>query len=402
MKFRYKARTKEGELQVGFVEAPTKEGAVGILAGHGLYILSLAEAEKRNLSEQLLGFLNRVSAKDLMVFTRQFATLLSANVPLGDTVKTLINQTRNPILKEAIIDIRVDLDAGLSLSQALSRHGNIFSVFYVNMIQSAEITGRVENIMSYLADYIEKQVALTSKVRNALIYPVIMVVLFFAVSIIMGSIVLPQIGVVFKDLGVGLPAFTNLLIAFGSFLSSWWWAVLLAIAALAAFILDYLKTPEGRTVLDEIVLRIPVFNRLLRQLYVARFAESLSILIKGGIPIVQAIEVTGRTISSAVYEEVLHQVAEDVRKGGLLSQSLVKKETFFPPLVSQMVSIGESTGRLEGLLDKISAFYTREVEDLVGNLVELIQPMLMIVIGVLIGLLFASILSPIYKLVSTF
>jgi len=389
-------------LQVGFVEAPTKEGAVGILAGHGLYILSLAEAEKRNLSEQLLGFLNRVSAKDLMVFTRQFATLLSANVPLGDTVKTLINQTRNPILKEAIIDIRVDLDAGLSLSQALSRHGNIFSVFYVNMIQSAEITGRVENIMSYLADYIEKQVALTSKVRNALIYPVIMVVLFFAVSIIMGSIVLPQIGVVFKDLGVGLPAFTNLLIAFGSFLSSWWWAVLLAIAALAAFILDYLKTPEGRTVLDEIVLRIPVFNRLLRQLYVARFAESLSILIKGGIPIVQAIEVTGRTISSAVYEEVLHQVAEDVRKGGLLSQSLVKKETFFPPLVSQMVSIGESTGRLEGLLDKISAFYTREVEDLVGNLVELIQPMLMIVIGVLIGLLFASILSPIYKLVSTF
>jgi type IV pilus assembly protein PilC len=402
MKFRYKARTNEGELQVGFVEAPTKEGAVGILAGHGLYILSIAEAEKRNLSEQLLGFLNRVSAKDLMVFTRQFATLLSANVPLGDTVKTLINQTRNPILKEAIIDIRVDLDSGLSLSQALSRHGNIFSVFYVNMIQSAEITGRVENIMSYLADYIEKQVALTSKVRNALIYPVIMVILFFAVSIIMGSIVLPQIGVVFKDLGVGLPAFTSLLIAFGSFLSSWWWAVLLAIAALAAFILDYLKTPEGRTVLDEVVLRIPVFNRLLRQLYVARFAESLSILIKGGIPIVQAIEVTGRTISSAVYEEVLHQVAEDVRKGGLLSQSLVKKETFFPPLVSQMVSIGESTGRLEGLLDKISAFYTREVEDLVSNLVELIQPMLMIVIGVLIGLLFASILSPIYKLVSTF
>ena len=399
MKFKYKARNKEGELQTGFVEAATKEAAAGILSGHGLYILGLVEAERRGVG---LAFLNRVSAKDLMVFTRQFATLLGANVPLGDTLRTLINQTRSPVLKEAIIDIRADIDSGLSLSQALEKHTNIFSIFYANMIKSAEITGRVESVISFLADYLERQVMLNAKVRNALIYPVIMIVLFFVVAIIMGTVVLPQIGEVFQEAGVNLPIFTLALIAGGRFLADWWWMIILALALIAVFVSDYLKTEEGKIVFDELILRTPVFNRLLKQLYVARFAESLSILLKGGIPIVQAIEVTGQTVGSAVYQEILHQSAEDVKKGELLSQSLSKKEEFFPALVSQMVAVGEATGRLDHLLDKISGFYTREVEDLVENLVELIQPVLMIVIGVLIGLLFASILMPIYQLVATF
>jgi len=400
MKFRYKARTKEGELQAGFVEAPTKEAAAGILSGNGLYILSLVESERRGIVG--LSFLNRVSAKDLMIFTRQFATLLGANVPLRDTLRTLVNQTKNPVLREATADIQADIDAGLSLSQALDKHTNIFSIFYVNMIRSAEITGRVENVVSFLADYLEKQVLLGSKVRNALIYPVIMISLFFVVAIVMGAVVLPQIGEVFMEAEIDLPVFTTALIIGGQFLAEWWWSVLLILALLIAFIVDYLRTEEGKIVFDELVLRLPVFSQLLKQLYVARFAESLSVLIKGGIPIVQAIEVTGQTIGSAVYQEILHQVSEDVKKGELISQSLFRKEEFFPSLVSQMVAVGEATGRLEHLLERISNFYTREVEDLVGNLVELIQPVLMIVIGALIGLLFASILMPIYELISTF
>lgn len=400
MKFRYKARTKEGELQTGFVEAPTKEAAAGILSGHGLYILSLVETERRGIGN--LAFLNRISAKDLMVFTRQFATLLGANVPLADTLRTLINQTRNPILREAVVDIQADIDSGLSLSQALERHDNIFSIFYINMIRSAEITGRVESVVYFLADYLEKQVLLNTKVRNALIYPAIMIFLFFVVAIVMGSVVLPQIGEVFKEAEIELPIFTQVLISGGKFLAAWWWMIILILVLLGAFIADYLKSEEGRIVFDELVLRTPVLSRLLKQLYVARFAESLSVLIKGGIPIVQAIEVTGHTVGSAVYREVLHQTAEDIKRGELLSQSLSRKAEFFPPLVSQMVAVGEATGRLEHLLDKVASFYMREVEDLVGNLVELIQPVLMVIIGVLIGLLFASILLPIYKLVSTF
>jgi type IV pilus assembly protein PilC len=400
MKFRYRARTQQGELQVGFIEGPTKDAAAGILTGYGLYVLSVAEAERK--PGFISGLLNRVRAKDLMIFTRQFATLLEANVPLGDSLRTLTNQTRNVVLRETVLDIEADIDSGLSLSQALDRRSDIFSVFYVNMIRSAEITGRVQNVMSYLAEYLEKQVILTSKVKNAMIYPVIMVALFLVVAAVMGMVVLPQIGVVFKDLGAELPVFTEMLIAFGSFLASWWWAVFIVLGVLIGFLVEYFKSEEGHIVFDEFALRLPVFSKLLKELYVARFAESLSVLVKGGIPIVQAIEVTGNTVSSAVYEEALKNVAADVRRGELLSQSLARREDLFPPLVGQMVAVGEATGRLESLLDKISSFYTREVEDLVSNLVELIQPLLLIVIGGLIGLLFISILSPIYNLISTF
>lgn len=402
MKFKYKARTKDGELQMGFVEAPTRDVGVNILASNNLYILSIDAAEKNDWQSALASVFSKVGAKDLMVFTRQFATLLDAQVSLGDAMRTLASQTRNPVLKEATIEIKEDVDSGLSLSQAMEKHGNIFSLFYINMIRSAEITGRVGNVMNFLADYVEKQYLLTSKVRNALIYPVIMITLFFIVAAIMGAVVLPQIGSVFKELGVSLPWFTELLIVGGGFLAKWWWAILLVLAVFGIFVADYFKTKEGRIVFDELILRVPVFDTLLKELYVARFAESLSVLIKGGIPIIQAIEVTGHTMGSLVYKEILHQTAEDVRRGELLSQSLAKREDYFPPLVSQMVAIGETTGRLEELLTKVAGFYAHEVDDLVSNLVELIQPALMVVIGLLVGALFASILIPIYSLVSTF
>ncbi len=402
MKFKYKARTKDGELQIGYVEAPTRDAGLSILSGHDLFILSIESDEKKDWQSQILGFLNRVGSKDLMIFTRQFATLLEAQVPLGDSLKTLEAQTKNVVLKEAMVDIKADVDSGLSLSQSFEKYGNIFSLFYVNMIRSAEVTGRVENIMGFLADYIEKQVVLTSKVRNALIYPFIMIFLFIVVASFMGAVVLPQVGSVFKELGVELPWFTQALISGGTFLANWWWAVVITIIVFAIFIIDYFRTIEGQIVLDEIVFRIPVFSTLLKQLYVARFAESLSILIKGGIPIVQAIEITGHTMGSFVYQEILHGAAEDVKRGELLSQSIARRDDYFPPLVSQMVAIGETTGRLEELLVKISSFYTHEVDSMVGSLVELIQPILMIFIGVLVGALFASILVPIYSLVSTF
>ncbi|MBI2592957.1 MAG: type II secretion system F family protein [Candidatus Colwellbacteria bacterium] len=402
MKFKYKARTKDGELQVGFVEAVSRDAGLNILASNSLYILSIDEAEKKDWQSAFSTIFSRVGAKDLMVFTRQFATLLGAQVSMSDALRTLARQTGNPFLKEATVEIKEDIDSGLSLSQAMEKQSDIFSLFYINMIRSAEITGRVEGVMNFLADYMEKQYLLTSKVRNALIYPSMMIILFFVVAAIMGAVVLPQIGSVFKELGVNLPWFTELLIVGGGFLALWWWAILLAFSVFGIFIVDYFKTEEGRVVFDELVLRIPVFDKLLKELYVARFAESLSVLIKGGIPIVQAIEVTGHTVGSLIYKEILHQAAEDVRRGELLSQSLAKHEDYFPPLVGQMVAIGEATGRLEELLEKVAGFYGHEVDDLVSNLVEMIQPALMVVVGLLVGALFASILLPIYSLVSTF
>ncbi|MDP3953411.1 MAG: type II secretion system F family protein, partial [bacterium] len=291
---------------------------------------------------------------------------------------------------------------GLSLSQAMERHPQAFSNFYVNMIRSAEVTGRVEEATGYLADYIEKQTALISKVKGALIYPVVMVVLFLIVGGIIATVVLPQIGPIFEEAGVEVPFFTKVLIQSGEFLSSWWWIVVFGILFIAFVIYDYFKTPEGKVVVDELVLRLPGFSTLLKQLHVARFSESLSVLLKGAIPIAQAVEITGQTIGSPAYGDLLDSAADDIRKGELLSQSLSKHPEFFPPFVSQMAAVGEKTGRLEELLGRVSEFYTREIDVMVGNLVELVQPILMVVIGVMVGGLFASILVPIYNLVQTF
>src|SRR3989344_3059239 len=379
MKFKYRARTTNGDLQVGLVSANSRNEAANILTSNGLYVLILDEVKEGVWYNRILDFASRVKKKDLMIFTRQFATLLSARIPLDDALATLKKQTQNPTL-----------------------YSILFSGFYVSMVRSAEVTGRVDEAVGFLADYIEKQSALINKVRNALIYPAVMIGLFFVVAGIMVVIVFPQIGPVLEEAGVELPVFARLILSIGEFLAEWWWLVFSAFGVLIVVAADYFRTAEGRVLMDEILFRVPLINKLLRELYVARFAESLSVLIKGGIPITKAVEITGHNVGNATYREALHDVADDLQRGLSLSQGLEKHSKLFPPMVGQMVAIGESTGRLDVLLSKVSDFYTREVDSLIGSLIELIQPLLMIVIGVLVGGLFASILIPIYNLAQTF
>ena len=395
-RFEYQARNNQGELQVGFVEAPDKEGAIRILASNGLFVLSITEAKKTGVEASFRRIFDRVSDKDLMIFTRQFSTLLGSSVPLSGSLRTLAAQTRNPRLKETIVEMQKEIDGGLSLSQAMEKFGDIFSEFYVNMIRSAEVTGRVDEVMNFLADYLEKQTAMAGKVRGAMIYPVFMIILLFVVITAMAVFVFPKIEDVFTEMGATLPPLTLAVIGIGKFLVQWWWAVILVAGFIVAIIADYLRSKEGKVMLDELVLRIPIFSGILKYMYISRFADSVAVLIRGGVAIVQALEITARTVGSEVYKEIIGLAVEDVRNGVLLSQALAKYPEHFPPLTSQMISIGESTGRLEFLLQKVSSFYGRELDDIVGNLVELIQPLLMLVIGVVVGILFASILVPMY------
>ena len=401
-KFKYNARTKEGELQTGFIEAPNRELATNTLTGHELFILSLEDAEVVRWYEKFLGFLNRVKLRDLMVFTRQFATLLESKVPLGDSIRSLYKQTKNPILKEAVFEVSTDIDSGLSLSQALERQSAVFSEFYVNMIRSAEITGRLEEAMLFLAEYLDKEVMWHSRIRNALIYPTTVIVLFVVVAGIMLMTVFPQIEPIFKESGIQLPFITEVLLGAGSFMLKWWWSIFFIIALLIVLLVDYVKSEEGKAVANEIVIKIPVLGNLFKKIYVARFAESVSVLIKGGIPLAQAVEIAGHSIQNLVYRDVLHEVAEGIKAGELFSSLLGQNEYYFPPLVGQMVAIGEGAGRLDEVLTRISTLYTREVNDILDNLVEMIQPALIAVIGIFVGLLFASILIPIYNLAQTF
>ncbi len=402
MKYRYSARTKSGELQVGFVESISKEAALNILSSHDLFVLSIESIERPAWYNGLVNFFNRIKRQDLVIFTRQFATMLEASIPLGDSLKSLYRQTKNGILREAIFEISSDISAGLSLSQALERHSNIFSEFYINLIRSAEVTGRVEEAMKFLADYLEKEMGLLTKVRNALIYPVFVVVLFIVTGGILMGVVFPQIEPIFQESNIALPMVTQIFLAAGHFLANWWLAIILVFIILLILVIDYFRTEEGKVVFDQLAINTPIFGNLFKKVYVARFAEAASVLIKGGIPIAQAIEISGHTIGSILYRDALHEAAESLRRGELLSQALEQRENFFPPLVSQMVAVGENTGRLDEMFDRISIFYTRDVDSLVSSLVELIQPALILFIGALVGLLFASILLPIYNLVQVF
>jgi type IV pilus assembly protein PilC len=401
-KFKYIARAKTGELQTGFVESESRESASAILSGHGLLVLSVESAAEKKWYDRFLDLFKRVKAADLMIFTRQFATLLDAKIPMADSLKNLYRQTRNPILKEAVLEISSDVDSGLSLSQALEKHSTIFSEFYSNMVRSAEITGRLDKVMVFLADYLEKEHMVFSKIRNAMIYPAVVIGLIFIVGGIMVGFVFPKLVPVFEESGVELPLITRALLGVGNFIADWWWLLIILIVVGIVSSMNYLRTAEGKAVFDQVVIKLPIFGDLFRKLYVARFAESVSVLIKGGSPVAQSLSIAANTMGSTLYREAIEDIAEAVRQGQLLSQAMEERGEYFPALSSQMVAVGEGTGKLDELLMRVSDFYTREVDDVVSNLVELIQPALMVFIGIAVGVLFAAVLVPMFSLVQTF
>ncbi len=398
MKFKYQAKTKDGEMQVGFVEAGNRDGAANILASHDLFILSVEPAESQGALDRLSALMNRVRRKDMVVFTRQLATLLEARLPLNNALKMLREQTKNKTLNEAIFQVAEDIDSGLSFSQAMERQGNVFPVFYIEMVHAAEVTGNLNEITGFLADYAEREGDLAGKAGSALIYPAIVVSLFLVVAFILLTFVFPSIGVVFTQNNVELPWYTQALLTAGNFMAKWWLVVIVAVIVLAFVVIDYFQTDEGRATLDDVKIRFPIAKKVYVPLIMARFGNAAALLVHGGIPIAQSLEIIGHMVGNVLYRDVVHDIAEDVRQGKLLSTSLALRPKFFPPLVSQMIAVGESTGKVEDMFKRLSNIYTKETDQVTSNLVDLIQPILMIGMGLMIGLLFASILLPIYNL----
>jgi len=389
-------------MQIGFVEAGNRDAAANILASHELFVLSLEQAEKRGFIEAISSYFGRVSRKDMIVFTRQLATLLEARLPLNTALKTLYEQTKQPVLREAIFQMAEDIDAGLSFSQAMARQGTVFPEFYVEMVRAAEITGNLNEIASFLADYAEKEGALVSKAASALIYPAIVVSLFVAVGFIMVTFVFPQIQPVFERSGVQLPIYTRILLSSGTFLGKWWPAIIVALIFMVILVLDYARTNEGRALIDDSKIKLPILNKIYLPIVISRFSNAAALLIHGGIPIAQAFEVIGHMVGNVLYGDIIHEIAEDIRQGTLLSQSIEKYPEYFPALVPQMISVGEKTGKMEQIFGRLASYYSRESDNVMNSIVDLIQPVLMILIGVMVGLLFASILIPLYRLTATF
>ncbi|MDO8664520.1 MAG: type II secretion system F family protein [Candidatus Liptonbacteria bacterium] len=402
MKFKYQAKTLEGETQVGVVESPNRQTAETILTSHNLFILSLEETNKASWYEKISDyFFNRLRSKELVIFTRQLAMLLEVRVPLNISLKTMREQTSSPILKEAISQISEDIDSGLPFSGALERQPGIFSGFFLSMVRSAEVTGNVENVMVFLADYMEREYYLYQKARSALIYPSIVVILFLIVSFILVAFVIPQISPIFSEAGVKLPFFTMILVATGSFLAQWWPVFLFGVFVIVIMGIDYFQTAEGRALKDEMKINLPIIKKIYLPLTITRIANSASMLLKGGVPMVQALEIIGETSDSVVYREIMHQIADDVRQGQSLSVATAKHPGHFPVMFTQMLGVGEAAGQLEQTFNRIATFYGREADSAVNNIVDLIQPILIVGIGILVGILFASVLLPIYQLTSS-
>lgn len=401
MKFKYQAKTKTGEMQVGFVDAANRDAAASILANHDLFILSIEAAETPGWYDRVNAFLARPRRKDIIVFMRQLATLLEVQIPLNQALKILVEQTANPTLKEAILEMAEDIDSGLSFSQAMERQKAVFQDFYVEMIRAAEVTGNLNQVTTFLADYAEKEGELASKASSALIYPAIVLVLFLVVAFIMLTFVFPQLGAVFTQNNVALPWYTQVLLDTGNFLQKWWPAVIVGVAMVAIVVIDYTGTDEGKALIDDAKIHLPILKKVYTPVIMARFGDAAALLLHGGIPVAQAIEIMGHMVGNLSYREVFHDIAEDVRQGELLSTSIAKHGAMFPETIQQMAAVGESTGKMEDMFARIGAMYTREADSVTNNLVELIQPILMIGMGVMVGLLFASVLIPIYRLTAS-
>lgn len=395
--YNYQARTQAGELRVGSVEAPSREAAINLLLKHNLIVVSIEPTAAVPIFARRLKFLERVKAKDIVIFSRQLASLMEARVPLLESLKALIKQTSNRALKEKILQITEDVEGGANLSKAFAKHPKVFSPFYINMVKTGEVSGNLEKSLTYLADYLEKEFHLIGQIKGAFIYPAFILIVFIAAGIMVMTMVIPQLTSVLEEVGQELPLSTKILIAVSNFLRGYWWLLIAVIAGVVVLFFRFKKSKKGLRFIDKSLLKLPVFGKLLKLTCLARFADNLSTLIKGGVPITRALKITADVVGNTVYKELLYEVANKV-KGGAGIASVLEKSRAIPPMVSQMVSVGERTGQLDNILKTIAKFYSQEVERIVANLSRLIEPFLILILGGAVAILVASVLLPIYNL----
>ncbi len=402
MQFNYIVRNKQGETQSGVAEAANRRTAVDTLQAKGLIILSLQPVSSTPIFSRQLKIFQRVKQKELVSFSRQLAILFSAQVPLLESLQTLAKQSENAYFRQILFGVADDIEGGTLLSKALGQYPKVFSTFFVNMIKSGEASGALENTLSFLADYLEKQYYLMSRIRGAMIYPAFITGVFIIVGMILMIVVVPKLTGFLQESGQELPITTKILIAVSGFLSNWWW--LLAIVVLGGFSYFYYMLGRSLTVRhwwDAFKLRIPFFGkRIMQKIYLTRFAENLSTLIQGGLTILQALQVSSEVAGNHVFERIIVAANEDVRVGNALSTSLSRYEEI-PPLIIQMISTGEKTGSMDSILKKMAQFYSKEIDTAVDNLSQLIEPILILVIGGAVAVLVASILMPIYNIANT-
>ena len=400
MLFNYKGVDRAGEERKGAIESINIDSAIGSLQNQGLVLSSIVPIEERR-ELAWFAFLHDVSAKDIVILSRQLSTLFQAKVPALRIFKLLANEAENKVLREILDTVANDLQGGSSISKALSKHSTVFSEFYVNMVRSGEESGKLNEIFSYLADYLDRTYEVTSKAKGALIYPAFVVVVFIAVMALMLTVIIPKITGVLVESGGELPIYTKLVIWTSDFFINYGLFILILLAVGGFFLGRFIQTPDGALAFDVFRLKVPYVGDLYKKLYLSRIADNMSTMISSGIPMLRAIEITASVVGSTLYRGILLQSLESVRGGSALSSSLLEHPEMSTIMV-QMIRVGEETGELGNILKTMAKFYQREVTTAIDTLVGLIEPVMIVVLGLGVGILLAAVLLPIYNIAGGF
>lgn len=399
--FTYTALDQQGNTREGSIDAVNIDVAISALQRRGLIVSRINPAEVAATFRSSLPFFDRVSHSDVVVLSRQITTLFEAQVSALRAFRLLAAEARTPTLASKLTDIANDIQAGSSISAALATHPEVFSQFYVNMVRAGEETGKLDETFSFLADYLDRNYELTQKARNALVYPAFIIFTFVVVMVLMLTLVIPRLADMLTEVGQGIPVYTKIVIGLSSFVRHYF-LLLFVLCGIGGFALfRYAGTPNGRVMVSRARLQTPAIGGIFKKIFLSRIADNLSTMLKSGVQILRGLEITATVVEDPVYEEIMNQVATDVKAGMPMSDAMRKHEEL-PGIVVAMVKIGEETGNMGHILEVMAKYYRREVYNAVDTLVDLIEPFIIVLLAVGVAVLLASVLVPIYNIASAF
>jgi type IV pilus assembly protein PilC len=405
MLFNYKAIDQANVQREGTVEATSVDAAITAVQKRGYTLVSIEEVKGKGdiLASLHINFsmFKSVSNKDIVILSRQIATLFQSQVSPLRIFRLLSAETENTQLRLALNQVVDDLQAGSSISRALSEHDQIFSSFYVNLVRAGEESGSLEKSFTYLADYLDRQYEVVSKAKNALVYPAFVISIFIGVMVLMLTLVIPNIARILVDSGQELPIYTKIVIGLSNFLVDYMALILIALAGGAVGMWRFMKTELGKRTLDELMISLPVLGDLQKKLLLTRICDNMSTMLSSGVSIVQALEVTADVVDNMVYKDIIDATLVEV-KGGRSFADTIAEYPEIPGVLSQMAKVGEETGSLASILETLSNFYRREVNNAVDTMIGLIEPAMIVCLGLGVGTLLASVLMPIYNLTNSF
>jgi len=394
--YKYTARTKSGDIQEGTIIANSKEAAIGLIKQKGLRPIIAKPAKSSNMNIRLPGK-HGVKSKDLVLFTRQLSTMINAGVPILRALSTLRDQTSSVNLRDTIDQVIADIQGGTQLSDAIEKHPNIFSEVYINMVRAGETGGILDQILVRLANQVEKDSKMKGKLKGALVYPIVVGLVAIGSVIFLLTGVIPKLASILAENNVALPIYTKIVLGASNLLLHKWPYVVIALIIIFILFRRYTNTTSGKYNFHKLLLKVPIFGKIIMKVNVARFARTFSSLASAGVSVLEALDITSRSLSNTVIRQDIQDSIVRVRNGSNISDSLAECASI-PRIIVQMTAVGEETGQLDTILDKVAEFYEQEVDAVIDSLASIIEPVMIVVLGGVVGIIVLSVLGPIFSL----